>query len=264
MRITLSTDWNASSVQETAYYFANKDEVVFEGNGNTIDGKHRVAHLIKIHHCAKVTIRNTRFINGTSEVLKDIPRNKILFPDRKVSVFEFLDGGAVLITGASRVIIEDCHFEGNHSIMCGGAISNQSTLPVTVRNCTFTSNTAGHTGSAIDNLTPEAQLEVSHSTFSANKSNTWHMFGAPHGQISIFPKTRATIVGSTFSNGSIPVDYAESATVSLKGNSYNGYSDWKPAPKYSSRSSLIDSLRFIYKLYWVLPKMVGKVFYGVR
>ncbi len=264
MHISLKEDWNASSIQETAYYVANEDEVVFEGNGHVIDGNQFVVHLLKIHNCANVVIRNVRFLNGNTEILKKIPRRKLHFQKKNISIFEFLDGGAVLITGASRVIIENCHFENNHSVMCGGAISNQSTLPVIIKNCTFTANTAGHTGSAIDNLTPDSQLAVTHSTFSANKSNTWHMFGAPHGQISIFPKTRATIVDSIFSKGSIPIDYAESATVSLKGNTYQGYDDWKPAPKTESRKSIIVSIRLIKKLYWVLPKTVGKVFYGVR
>jgi len=264
MYIKLDKDWRAKTVQESAFRWESEEEIVFDGNNYIVDGKGKIAHLMIIRDCKNVIIRNTKFVNGTTEILKYIPRNQIQFPENKISIFEFLDGGAVLITGASQVLFEHCHFENNHSVMCGGAISNQSTLPVTIRNCTFKSNTAGHTGSAIDNLTPEAQLEVSRSTFSANKSNTWHMLGAPHGQISIFPKTSATIIDSTFSKGSFPIDYAQSAQVSLKGNVYQGFGDWKPSLKYPSKSSITDFLRLIRKLYWVIPKTVGKVFYGLR
>lgn len=264
MNKNIFQNWTAVNEADLAFTISNEDDYIIEGNNFKIDGNHIVAHLLRIHNCNRIIIRNLRFINGNTNTLKKIPKEKIGFSNKFVSIFEVIDGGAVLITGNSNVIFESCHFEGNESFMCGGAISNQSKGTVTVDSCTFTNNVAGHTGSAIDNLVRNAHLIVKNSIFQNNKSNAWHNVGYPHGQISVFPNTKAEIYNTYFSGGSIPIDYMQSSNVSLKENTYIGFENWSESNTFHRRAKFADYVKFIKKMYWVLLKTFGRVYYRVN
>jgi len=148
--------------------------------------------------------------------------------------------------------------------MCGGAISNQSKGTIIIDNCTFTNNSAGHTGSAIDNLTKNAHLIVRNSKFINNESNTWHTAGYPHGQISVFPNTKAEILNSHFSGGSIPLDHTQSSHINLIGNTYVGFENWSELSTFHRKAKIADYVKFIKMMYWVLLKTFGRVYYRVN
>jgi hypothetical protein len=260
--ISLVKNWIADAVLEVAYSFSNDSSVIIDGNDYSINGMQKVAHLLKIHNCNKVVVRNVKFMNGNTEIVRQIPRGKLNFSSEKVSVFEILDGGAVVITGKSNVVFENCHFEGNKSIMCGGAVSNQCSGVVTFNNCIFLSNIAGHTGAAIDNLTSGSKLVVENSRFISNMSNQWYKSGFPHGQITVFPDTIASISNSYFSNGSIPIDYSSIEDVTFYNNRYEGYETWHENLRLQKKFSIRDKVMLARKLYWVLPKTIGKVYYN--
>jgi len=216
-----------------------------------------------IQNCHNLTIRNTRFIGGNTNLLRKLPRHDIPYSGRKVNIFEIIDGGAVVITGNSTVHFENCDFLHNTSIMCGGAISNQSTGVVTFNRCVFEKNTAGHTGSAIDNLVEGSRLFIDHCIFRNNRSNTWNKHNGPHGQVSIFPKSHATIKNSTFKEGSTPFDFFSNATVQIHNNHYHGYRDWHETISPKRSSQIFEKILVGMKLHWILPKTIGHVYYHV-
>lgn len=241
-----------------------KNKYVFDGKGEIVDGKGEYAHLLTIHDCLDLTIKNITFKNGDTSLTRYLNRKDIPFKKSKISVFEIIDGGAVVITGKSRVRFENCIFSNNNSIMCGGAVSNQSSQEVSFYNCAFKNNTAGHTGAAIDNLTQNSNLIVEKCRFINNKSNIWNKIKSPHGQISIFPDTVAQITNSTFEKGSIPIDYGSKTSVQLENNSYVGFEDWEKNMNNRKSTNIIDIVRLMSKLYWLIPKTLGRVYYRVN
>ncbi len=223
--------------------FIDKDDLVLDGDGHTLDGMHQVVHLLELHNCHNCVVRNLTFRNGNTEALSkvkpsDLPKRKVL------SIFGLIDGGAVVITGDTNVTFENCDFIANNSVLCGGAVSNQSTGTVTFHNCTFQSNRAGHTGSAIDNLTTGSSVQIEGCKFHNNISNTWYKSNAPHGQVSLFPKTSAMITNCSFRGGSIPFDYYNNSTIRLSHNTFVDYDDWDPTtPTVRDRRLFISILK---------------------
>lgn len=262
--LVLEKDWKAESVSEYGFIFEGNKTKFVDGRNHLIDGANKIAHLIEIHDCSDLVVSNVRFTRGNTNTLKKIPRKNIRFAVRRRSIFEIIDGGAVVITGNSNVIFKNCAFYRNNSVMCGGAISNQSTGKVKVIDCVFEENSAGHTGSAIDNLVRRASIEIENCTFIRNKSNTWNNSGAPHGQISLFPHTSAHIIRSHFSGGSIPFDYHDGSTVTVVQNSYDGYNAWEEGNITHRRNSIFDKLHLLTHLYWIVPKTFGRVVYRVN
>jgi hypothetical protein len=241
----------------------NQNEVVWDGHNRSINGNGQACHLMVIHNCHNLTIKNTRFIGGNTDMLRKISRHTIPFSQKHVSIFEIIDGGAVVITGNSTVIFEHCEFIHNKSLMCGGAISNQSIGTVTFKHCTFEKNEAGHTGSAVDNLTPGSHLIVNHCIFRNNRSNTWNSQNGPHGHISVFPKSTAEIANTHFWGGSIPFDFYPDSTIRIHTNQYHGYTYWQET-KSSHRSQYIfEKLQAVIRYYWIVPKTIGHVYYRV-
>ena len=261
---SLDTNWISNQIREFAYCLHNDETNIFEGNGHFIDGKKQTVHLMKIDNCRDLKVRDVIFRNGNTGIIKNIPRNQISFPQKKTSIFEIIDGGAVVITGRSNVTFENCQFIGNKSIMCGGAISNQGTGIVKIRNCLFENNIAGHTGAAVDNLTKHANVEVVDSRFIDNISNQWLRTGAPHGQISVFPNTKASIINCSFHKGSVPFDYYQDSTIQFKDNTYTGFDHWSESLSKRQAITLLDLMNIFKNLYWIAPKTIGKVYYRVN
>ncbi|MEI7579771.1 MAG: right-handed parallel beta-helix repeat-containing protein [bacterium] len=242
-----------------------KESFVFDGQNTIIDGEGQYAHLLNIHNCKNLLVKNFTFRNGDTNIVKYLSRKDITFRLPKMSVFEVIDGGAVLITGNSTVTFENCHFENNRALMCGGAISNQSSGKVLLNNCSFVGNIAGHTGSAIDNLTRNSQISIKNCKFIDNQSNSWHKAQAPHGHITVFPNTFAKIAHSTFKGGSLPLDYVDKANIKLENNKYFGFKDWQSILKNKRNGGIFfNYLNFVSKLYWLVPKTLGKVYYRVN
>lgn len=261
----LKANWKAQTYKYSAFSLLNENEYIFDGNGFEVNGNNKVVHLLTIHNCNICIVKNVDFTNGNTEALKYIHRKDIPYRDQKCSVFEIIDGGAVVITGRSSVKFENCRFLSNKSIMCGGAVSNQSDGVVSFQDCYFENNIAGHTGSAIDNLTKNSKIVVDKSKFNNNSSNLWHKLGFPHGQISIFPQTEAEIKNSRFKLGSIPFDYYKTSKVTFTSNIYEGYSNWsEKIPTYRDISIIKDNIQLLRKIWWVLGKTFGKVYYKVN
>lgn len=261
----LKSDWNTENFRYAAFSLVEENDVVFEGNDFTIDGGDKTVHLLTIHNCTNCVIKNVKFTKGNTDALRFLRRNEIPYRKGRCSVFEVIDGGAVIISGKSSVTFENCHFADNKSIMCGGAVSNQSSEKVIFSNCLFENNVAGHTGSAIDNLVNGSEIEVLSCEFINNRSNAWHMSGAPHGQISVFPQTTALIKNSRFSSGSIPFDYYANSTVISVDNKYDSYFDWTEKLVIKRKQAgILDSLKVTRKMWWVMEKTIGKVYYRVN
>ena len=260
----ISQNWLADKITYLAFYISDCNNHIIDCKKYIIDGNNITAHLLCINNCKNLIIKNLVLKNGNTEILRKIPRNSINFRNEKISIFEILDGGAVLITGNSDVIFENCEFINNNSIMCGGSISNQSTGILTLKNCKFENNCAGHTGSAIDNLRPTSNLVVENCKFINKVSNTWHIENYPHGQISIFPKSKAVISNCLFNKGSIPIDFYKNSQVKFKSNSYVGFNNWSEKVTMRSKNSIIDKLNVAKKLYWIIPKTFGNVYYSIN
>lgn len=198
------------------------------GSGTWIKGAGKASHIIVIDD-ADVTIRGLSIFGGnTTEPLKLARHYK---GPRCRSAYEAMDGAGMLITGESNVKIENTVFGHNHSGMCGGAISNQSTGLVQITNCEFVENTAYHTGAAVDNLTPGAKVVIHRSFFQNNRSNQGSICGGPHGQVTIFPRTKAVIRHSTFVGpGLLAIDAARGASITALSNRHNSHSVEPVAP----------------------------------
>lgn len=264
MQIQLTKNVTSKKHFDCLIKIFNKDGYHLDGQNYTINGRGLTLHLMHIHNSNDVVIKNVRFTGGNTSYIKKIPRSQIIFYHSKKSIFELIDGGAVLITGNSSVKFENCKFIENKSLMCGGAISNQSSGVITFINCDFVNNEAGHTGSAIDNLVNYSKVKIIDCHFSNNKSNSWLKFDGPHGQVSIFPNSSANIINCVFSKGSIPFDYYINSNLVLKNNKYLGFSRWSDDKLTSRNFSIIEWLKIFQRLYWLFPKTIGKVFFKVK
>ena len=242
------------------------ERIILEGNNHLINGNGKAARLIHIHDTKDLIIRNLTLIGGDTKIIKTLSRKQIFSTQKGIkSVFEILDGGGVLITGNSNVRFENCHFNENSSIMCGGAISNQSKGKVEFVNCTFINNTANHTGSAIDNLTKSSNLHLKNCSFENNTSNLMYKNRGPHGQITIFPHSRASIVTSNFKGGSITLDYIEGKShVELRANKQAEKGSIEINKSPNRKSSFLETLKMYTTLSWLFPKTFGKVYYKVN
>lgn len=231
-----------------------------------INGNGKAVRLIHIHNTKDLIIRNLTLIGGDTKVLKVLSRKQIFNSQKGIkSIFEILDGSGVLITGNSNVLFENCIFKDNTSIMCGGAISNQSRGIVKFTSCTFINNKVNHTGSAIDNLVKSADLHVKNCIFENNTSNLVYKNGGPHGQITIFPHSRASIITCNFKGDSIPLDYFENKShVELRANKQDGKGSIETNKSIKRKSSMLETLKMYMDLSWIFPKTFGRVYYKVN
>ena len=182
----------------------------------------------------------------------------------RATIFEVIDGGAVLITGNSNVIFHNCKFVNNKSLLCGGAISNQSESLIDFVDCIFENNNAGHSGSAIDNLTRGSSVKIDRCKFINNQSNSWYKNAGPHGQISLFPKTTASITHSSFEGTTIPIDYYKTTGIDFFNNKY--HANWHPTVRTPKERdwSIREYGKLTRRLYWIIPKTIRLVKYRIN
>ena len=149
----------------------NKNNVVIDGQGCTIDGKNS-ARIFQVYSSYNnVTFRNINFINT-----------------RCTS-----SGGAIYATGS--IIVENCNFSSSYSTYDGGAI--HATNNLTVENCTF-NDTSARNGGAIYSTSP---MTIINSIFESCKANTGST-GDSNGGGAIFAGENTIIRGSKFKNTS--------------------------------------------------------------
>lgn len=200
---------------------SNLSGIALKGSNNAaLDGNQMTAHVFVIEN-AKAKIEGLTLAGGDST---DASRLAKAYTGKKFrSIYEIIDGAGAVVTGNSSVKFTDCNFENNRSGMCGGAIANQSTALVSIESCLFEGNEAFHSGSAIDNLTRNSKVEIRNSKFRGNRSNAGSQLGGPYGQISIFPKTHATLSNCEFDGSSFcPIDVSPRAKFRGANNTANG------------------------------------------
>jgi hypothetical protein len=264
MKKILRNDLLATKHQYHCFKFQNQKYLVFDGCGRAIDGDKKVAHLMIIQNCGNSLIQNTIFRNGNTAIVSKVEKAQFCFPQNKISIFEVIDGGGVIVTGNSNVTFRNCTFVDNYSIMCGGAVSNQSTGLVKFENCIFENNTAGHTGSAVDNLTKKSNLKICNCRFINNVSNEWHKQGFPHGQVTAFANTKLLISNSVFQNGSIPFDVESSTVLYLQDNVYDLYENWSEDTVLKRKYSLYNWFLAIVKMFNIVLKIYPNVYFKIR
>jgi hypothetical protein len=191
------------------------------GSGARLNGAGRTAHVVIIDN-ADVTISGLGIFGGDTTDPAMVARTYDGPAWR--SAYEAMDGAGVLVTGTSNVELNNIAFTYNHSGMCGGALSNQGTSLVEVMNCLFVGNTAYHTGAAIDNLTPGASIVVHKTYFQNNASNRGSKCGGPHGQVTLFPYTKAVIRHCDFVGVGPAIDAAANADLQEYANKHDGRS----------------------------------------
>jgi hypothetical protein len=177
------------------------------------------AHVIVVED-ADATLEGLTFRGGSTT--DPVRVAKTYAGDRFRSLYEAIDGAGLLFLGKSNVVIRGCTITDNHAGMCGGGISNQGVGLVKVVSCAFERNTAYHTGGAADNLTPGSVIEIRDSTFKDNVSNAGSICGGPHGQVTVFKNTRASIHDCDFVGEVYAVDAAAGSTIDSSGNVYEG------------------------------------------
>lgn len=194
-------DPNASS------YPAVVNHVVYFG-----DGISRRTHFRGF----KITGANA-YMNGTPR-LSQIELNIFLHKD----LLFYADGGGIKIFGKSYPVIENVEVYNNYTGICGGGVSvqhrggdtGQSAL---FKNCIFRNNRTGLTGSAID-LLPGSSATIENCLFIGNISNTginydgklpkFLDYDKKHGSgaLTVFPKSKAVVIRSTFTKNWAGVD----------------------------------------------------------
>ena len=213
--------------------------ITINASGATLDGGQVASHVIVIEN-ADVSIQGLSIMGGDT-------LGRAVYEGAKFrSIFEAIDGAGVLVLGDSNVKIKNCNILENHSGMCGGGLSNQGIGLVEIDNCSFENNTAYHTGSAVDNLTPGSKLVIKKSSFRNNKSNQGSICGGPHGQITIFKKTKAEINNCEFIGKSFPIDAALGSEIKIS----NSYHLGKPVEvvRPARKGTILDKLKYAKKL----------------
>jgi len=191
--------------------------ITIRGSG-ILDGGGLASHIIVVED-ADATIKGIKISSGNTTDPVRVAKDYRGRPLR--SIFEAIDGAGILVLGKSNVNLDDCRVTDNHSGMCGGSLSNQGTGLVEVSECVFEDNSAYHTGGAIDNLTHGATIIVKGSEFKNNLSNAGSICGGPHGQITVFKKTKASLYDNSFSGTTYAIDAAIGSTIDDSGNTYN-------------------------------------------
>lgn len=193
--------------------------IVLRGRGAILDGNGHVNHVVVVED-AVADLTGVTITGGTTVGSSRVARR---YAGRRLrSIYEHIDGAGLLALGTADILLSQCAFVENHSGMCGGAISNQTTGMIEVKQCQFRDNTAFHTGAAIDNLIPGAQLLVGRSSFENNRSNIGSLLGGPHGQITVFGKTKAEVRDCDFSGGSFPIDVSSKGEFEDENNTWDG------------------------------------------
>ncbi len=149
-------------------------------------------------------IEGCTFENGRSNLARRVPV-------KHKSIYAQIDGGAVLVTGLTKVTFRRCTFRNNSSVMCGGAVSLQADpgSRIVFEDCTFMHNRANDTGPAIDVLTSGQRVIIRGCRF-RNNTGTGTFSTISMGQISVFPGNDVVVTRSTFQDNVIDVDIRKS------------------------------------------------------
>ncbi len=142
--LTLDRDFRVDSSEtsrfEEGIEFDGVD-ITIDGAGHSIDGGDQV-RIFKMVNSGTVRLKNITFKNGRSNL-----------------------GAGVRCDSGTKVYIDDCLFEDNHSTGDGGGLRNNG--PVVVRNTIFRNNVADKYGGAILNYD---DLEIEDCTFENNRT----------------------------------------------------------------------------------------------
>jgi len=134
-------------------------------------------------------------------------------------LFFYCDGGGIKVFARSYPTIERVDVVGNVASPCGGGVSIQHLGfqhdEVTFRDCIFRDNGCQVTGSAIDVL-PGSSARIENCLFVGNVANTGEdsvspkdePYNAEHGSgaLTVFPGSKVTVVGCTFTDNWNGVD----------------------------------------------------------
>ncbi len=188
------------------------------GHNAVLDGKHKTSHVLVIEDASVILIGLT-ICGGDTANPKRVAKHYSGANGRRI--YESIDGAGILILRDSKVSIENCVIEDNYSGMCGGGISNQGINIVRVKNCKFSNNKSYHTGSAVDNLSSGSNIAINSSQFNNNMSNIGSLAGGPHGQITLFGNTKASVLDCKFTGTNYPIDTRPNTLLKESGNIWN-------------------------------------------
>ena len=177
------------------------------------DGQNKVQHLLFVADGVRVVAKDLIFKNGDTGVR--LSEHRMLnHPQQELNVFRYLDGGAITMGEGSEVVLENCAFQDNRSLICAGAISNMGGM-LTANNCAFIGNQCGDTGSAVDLLVAGSAAEIFNCTFVGNRSDLSGK--GTHGVITAFPNTMLVVIQCNFSR---QVGTAIDATPNVDGETF--------------------------------------------
>jgi hypothetical protein len=238
------------------------DRIIISSNGINkakLNGEGKVMHVIFVGG----GLKNISFIGldifGGTTADKSIWNECIKEGQgyKRESIFQFIDGSGVMITGNSSAEFIDCDIHNNESIMCGGGVSIQqssdSNKPVTFLNCRIFNNVSGDTGGGIDVLTPGSWVIVNNCIIKENISNKHFPSENRNGQITLFADTFSEIIHNRFSsiNNTSAVDYSKKAYFVMKNNIVKSDLDTNDRIKQNRSPSLI--YRIIHLKYMLSP-----------
>jgi hypothetical protein len=140
----------------------------------------------------------------------------------KERLFFYADGGGIKIFGRSYPTIENIEVYNNYTGICGAGISVEhrgglTDQSVHLKNCIIRNNRTGVTGSAVD-LLWGSSATIENCLFTGNVSNTGVDYNRPvtghflykekhgSGALTVFPRSRVVVVGSTFTDNFNGVD----------------------------------------------------------
>ena len=210
----------------------NQDEVILTASNESVADSHAESFPAIVNHVilagdgissrtflSNLTVTGANgFVSQSIETLQE--RYPASLGGLSTGMFFFLDGGAVKVFGNSAPQFENCIFSGNHTKLCGGAVSIeqhfQSRTPVRFRNCIFHNNHCPATGAAVDVLTG-GQAEFYNCLFVDNIANTGMdeiarttglTYNEHHGSgaLTVFPESKARVQNCTFTGNWNAVD----------------------------------------------------------
>jgi len=218
-RFVLSGEFFPERAKNSLIELQYDSDIVIEASskGAALNGSYQVMHVVLIRE-GRVTLRGLDICHGTTrktglwqKVKKGIPR---------ASIYNFIDGPGIIVTGKASAIIEDCNVHDNDSFMCGAGISIQQHSakgPVRLIHCRVFNNRAQDTGAGIDVLTPGSFLAAESCTFDNNKSNLLLPGVHRNGQVSLFPETFAELNDCTFICSKAPaVDFHQRSCIYMR------------------------------------------------
>lgn len=163
-------------------------------NQARLEGNSRLTHLLYVADGVKVKISGVTFQNGNTQN-QDSQLSQENHLGIRQNIFRDVDGAGLTMGEGSEVCLENCVFHGNHSAICGGAISNLGGY-LDIKNSVFYENSCGDTGSAIDTLASGSLTVIQGCTFANNEANQLGV--GEFGAVTAFPDTYLVVLDSNF------------------------------------------------------------------